>query len=226
MAWLWHGPGTSKATVVGADVALRPPRALGRKHVTHAAFILPCAEGPLHLGAARYHPPREIGHMDPVLAQGIRNRKMPQPGRSSRAGPGASVLPSTPSSQPASCIPSPSAVCAGKGVAVLERHEVQSRDSIHKILHRSPAKPYRMRRVHPAAHENVVILPKHTLSKTYTEVSELQVSKDRFWVLHQQTRLGEFFADLLVDMHAIKVRPARSLSPGCLAAGGSSGGCH
>ncbi|KAJ5619135.1 hypothetical protein N7510_003119 [Penicillium lagena] len=96
-----------------------------------------------------------------------------------------------------------------KGLPVLEQHQVQSRDSIHKILHRSPMKSYQMRRLNPTANESAVILPKRTLSRTYSDVSEIEVTKDRPWVLQQQTRLGEFFADILVvrgHVHAIKVR--------------------
>ncbi|KAJ5573570.1 uncharacterized protein N7459_007997 [Penicillium hispanicum] len=102
-----------------------------------------------------------------------------------------------------------------RGLPVVECHQVQSRDSIHKILHRSPAKLYQIQRLKPGANETAVILPKRTLSKTYSEVSEIQISKDSPWVLQQQTRLGEFFADLLVvrgHVHAIKVRLAEARS--------------
>ncbi|KAJ5628588.1 hypothetical protein N7490_010816 [Penicillium lividum] len=103
-----------------------------------------------------------------------------------------------------------------KKLPVLEYHQVQSRDSIHKILHRSPTKSYNIRRLSSISSDTDAILPKRTLSKTYSEVSEIQISKDYPWVLQQQTRLGEFFADLLVVrgyVHAIKVRLAESRSP-------------
>jgi hypothetical protein len=61
-----------------------------------------------------------------------------------------------------------------------------------------------------------VVLPKRTLSKTYSEVSEIQISQELPWVLQQQTRLGEFYADILVvrgHVHAIKVRLAEARSP-------------
>ncbi|QMW32550.1 hypothetical protein G4B84_007981 [Aspergillus flavus NRRL3357] len=99
-----------------------------------------------------------------------------------------------------------------KKLPVVENYQVQSRDSIHKILHRSPSKVYHMRRPDLAVSDNkVVTLPKRTLSMTYTEVSEIQISKDRPWVLQQQARLGEFFAELLLvsgQVKAIKIRPA------------------
>ncbi|KAJ5921312.1 hypothetical protein N7466_009638 [Penicillium verhagenii] len=105
---------------------------------------------------------------------------------------------------------------AEKKLPMLEYHQVQSRDSIHKILHRSPTKSYNIRRLSSEAPGAAVILPQRTLSKTYSEVSEIQISKDSPWVLQQQTRLGEFFADVLVVrgyVHAIKVRLAESRSP-------------
>lgn len=86
----------------------------------------------------------------------------------------------------------------GRGLPVLEYHRVQSRDSVHKILHRSPSKTYQISRATPSANEKVMLLPRRTLSKTYTVISEIQISKDRPWILQQQSRLGELFADLLI----------------------------
>lgn len=108
----------------------------------------------------------------------------------------------------------------GKNLPVVECYDVQSRDSIHKILHRSPTKSYKMRRSSPSPsssmHEAPVILPKRTLSGTYSELSEIQISKDIPWVLQQRTRLGELFADVLFvrgHVHAIKVRLSESRLP-------------
>ncbi|CAI7599626.1 unnamed protein product [Penicillium palitans] len=87
--------------------------------------------------------------------------------------------------------------------------QVQSRDSVHKILHRSPSKSYQISQAAPSADEKAMLLPRRTLSKTYTVVSEIQISKDRPWILQQQSRLGEIFADLLIvrgHVQAIKVR--------------------
>lgn len=101
---------------------------------------------------------------------------------------------------------------AERDLPALERHQVRSRDSIHKILHRSPTKSYRLS---SSANKTAFILPKRTLSTTYTEVSEIKISEDSPWVLQQQNRLGEFFADLLVvrgQVHAIKVRLAEARS--------------
>jgi hypothetical protein len=105
---------------------------------------------------------------------------------------------------------------AERDLPVLDRHQVQSRDSVHKILNRSPTKSYHMRRVSSSANEAAVILPKRTLSRTYSEVSEITISKDVPWIMQQQTRLGEFYADLLLvhgHVHAIKVRMVETRSP-------------
>lgn len=100
-----------------------------------------------------------------------------------------------------------------RDLPVLSYYQVQSRHSIHKILHRSPTKSYRLS---SGGSEAAVSLPKRTLSKTYSEVSEIKISKEHPWVLQQETRLGEFFADLLVvrgHVHAIKVRLSDARSP-------------
>ena len=96
-----------------------------------------------------------------------------------------------------------------KGLPVLEHHTVQSRDAVHRILHRSPSKTYEMSRASPSANEKAILLPSHTLSRTYTAISEIQISKDQPWILKQQSRLGELFADLLIvrgHIQAIRVR--------------------
>ena len=109
---------------------------------------------------------------------------------------------------------------AEKDLPIVERHQVQSRDSIHRILHRSPSKVFRLRK--SAAGSGTVrsdgndggdplILPKRTLSLTYSQVSEVPISKDNPWVLQQQTRLGEFRAELLVVRGQVKaIRVLRS----------------
>ncbi|KAL2817130.1 hypothetical protein BJX63DRAFT_117179 [Aspergillus granulosus] len=103
---------------------------------------------------------------------------------------------------------------------VVENHQVHSRDSIHRILHRSPTKVYHIRKTAAALRQDtVIVLPKRTLSSTYTQVSEIQVSKDSPWVMQQQPRLGEFIAELLLIsglVGAITIRPANQVSDwGC-----------
>lgn len=103
-----------------------------------------------------------------------------------------------------------------RDLPVLDCHQVKSRDSVHKILNRSPTKSYHMRRVSSSASDVAVTLPKRTLSRTYSEVSEITISKDDPWIMQQQTRLGEFYADLLLvhgHVHAIKVRMVETRAP-------------
>ncbi|KAL4946025.1 hypothetical protein BDV06DRAFT_168014 [Aspergillus oleicola] len=99
-----------------------------------------------------------------------------------------------------------------QGLPAVENHRVLSRDSIHKILNRSPTKTYHIRQIAPAVDLNkTIVLPKRTLSLTYLEVSEIQISKDSPWLMQQHARLGEFTAELLVicgRVAAIMIRPA------------------
>lgn len=102
-----------------------------------------------------------------------------------------------------------------KGLPVAERHEVRSRDSIHRILNRSPHKTYQLRKLGSPIKgkaKDVILLPKQTLSQTYSDVSELTVSKEHPWILKQRGRVGKFWADLLLihgQVKALKVRPLR-----------------
>lgn len=102
----------------------------------------------------------------------------------------------------------------GKGLPVAENYQVRSRDSVHKILHRSPRKTYHMRRLSSDKEINPgIVLPKRTPSLTYSEISALQISKDNPWVLQEYGRLGEFLVDLLLvrgNIQAMKVRPANN----------------
>ncbi|KAL4903804.1 hypothetical protein BDW74DRAFT_34159 [Aspergillus multicolor] len=106
------------------------------------------------------------------------------------------------------------------GHPVVENHQVQSRDSIHKILHRSPTKIYHIHQTVPGnIMEKIIVLPKRTLSSTYSEVSEIKVSKDSPLVMQQYARLGEFAAEVLIirgHVTAIMVCPVgRGSDWGC-----------
>ncbi|KAL3460851.1 hypothetical protein BJX64DRAFT_176221 [Aspergillus heterothallicus] len=108
----------------------------------------------------------------------------------------------------------------GNSLPVVENHQVHSRDSIHRILHRSPTKVYHIRKNAAAVRQDTaIILPKRTLSSTYTQVSQIQVSKDSPWTMQQHARLGEFVAELLLAsglIAAITIRPANQQSDwGC-----------
>ncbi|KAL4746717.1 hypothetical protein BDW72DRAFT_184348 [Aspergillus terricola var. indicus] len=101
------------------------------------------------------------------------------------------------------------------GHPVVENHEVHSRDSIHKILHRSPTKVYHLRKAAPAVNTGeIIVLPKRTLSLTYSEVSKIQVSKGSPWIMQQHVRLGEFVAEVLIIHGHVAVIMVRSVSRG------------
>ncbi|KAL4767197.1 hypothetical protein BDW60DRAFT_158419 [Aspergillus nidulans var. acristatus] len=101
------------------------------------------------------------------------------------------------------------------GHPVVENHEVRSRDSIHKILHRSPTKVYYLRKTTPAADtEEIIVLPKKTLSSTYSEVSRIQVTEDSPWIMQQHVQLGEFIAEVLIIRGHVAVLVLRSASRG------------
>lgn len=92
-----------------------------------------------------------------------------------------------------------------KDLPVVESHYVNSRDSIHKILHRSPTKVFAMQRGSLSKHStNPIVLPRRTLSLTYSQVSEIQISKEDPWVMQQQTRVGEFTAETLIVSGEVK----------------------
>lgn len=106
-----------------------------------------------------------------------------------------------------------------KDLPAVENHEVQSRASVHKVLHRSPGKAYVLWKPDPAGRnarprddskDKALSLPKRTLSMTYSDVSEVHINKENPWVLQQQPRIGEFFAEMLVvrgSVKAITIRP-------------------
>ena len=99
-----------------------------------------------------------------------------------------------------------------RGLPVIERHDVQSRDSVHRILNRSPNKAYLIHKTSKGTLRDAVSLPKSTPSQTYAEVSMIAISKDKPWVLKQRARLGNYWADLVLVrgvVRAMKVRPLR-----------------
>lgn len=100
-----------------------------------------------------------------------------------------------------------------RGLPVFETHHVQSRDSVHRILNHSPSKTYVIQTPIKGPSRNTVMLPRRTSSQTYSDVSELQISKDQPWVLKQRARLGGYWADVLFvhgRVKVLRIRPSRS----------------
>ncbi|QGA14568.1 hypothetical protein EYB26_002223 [Talaromyces marneffei] len=100
-----------------------------------------------------------------------------------------------------------------RGLPVIEKHNVQSRDSVHRILNRSPNKAYLIHKSSKGALRDAVALPKSTPSQTYTEVSMIAISKDKPWVLKQRVRLGNYWADLVLVRGRVKAMQIRPLRP-------------
>jgi hypothetical protein len=104
---------------------------------------------------------------------------------------------------------------AEKGLPVVEKHDVRSRDSIHRILNRSPTKSFLIQKPGTRVRANArdaIMLPRRTPSQTYSDVSQLAVSNDHPWVLKQRAKIGKYWADLLLvqgQVKAMKIRPFR-----------------
>lgn len=101
-----------------------------------------------------------------------------------------------------------------RGLPVIEKHSVQSRDSVHRILNHSPNKAYLIQKASKGALRDAVALPKNTPSQTYAEVSVIAISKDKPWVLKQRARLGNYWADLVLVRGRVKAMNIRPLRPG------------
>ena len=99
------------------------------------------------------------------------------------------------------------------GLPVPETHDVQSRDAVHKVLSSgSPAKEARRRKhyimksvgVDDAQRGNMTLLPRRTLSETYSHVSRIPISKDKPWVLQEFIKGPEYCTHALVIRGQVK----------------------
>ena len=100
------------------------------------------------------------------------------------------------------------------GLPVPETHNVQSRDAVHKVLSSgSPAKDATRRRKHyimksvgvdDAQRGNMTLLPRRTLSETYSHVSRIPISKDKPWVLQEFIKGPEYCTHALVVRGHVK----------------------
>lgn len=72
------------------------------------------------------------------------------------------------------------------GLAMIEKHNVKSRDDIHNILNESNGKKYLLRTAGGSdSPPKRAILPGRTLSQTYHEVSQLKITSNDSWTLEQ-----------------------------------------
>ncbi|KAL6713220.1 hypothetical protein ACLMJK_009341 [Lecanora helva] len=78
---------------------------------------------------------------------------------------------------------------AALGLPVPETHNVTSRAAVHRVLHESPRtkKRYIMKSVDmdDAVRGDMTILPRRTMSETYTHLSTIPISDKKPWVLQQ-----------------------------------------
>ena len=81
-----------------------------------------------------------------------------------------------------------------------ETHKVGSRDAVHKVLHNSPRKKYIMKSVgmDDASRGDMTVLPRRTLSQTYTHISKIPISPSKSWVLQEFVRGKEYCTHALV----------------------------
>lgn len=95
------------------------------------------------------------------------------------------------------------------GLPVPETHNVTSRAAVHKVLH-SPAaakKNYIMKYVgtDDATRGNMTLLPRRSLSETYSHVSKIPISVTKPWVLQQYIRGREYCTHALVVRNTVQI---------------------
>jgi hypothetical protein len=104
-----------------------------------------------------------------------------------------------------------------RGLPVFEHQKIHSRDALHRILNRSPNKEYSVHTFSKGTSQDVTFLPKSTRSQTYSDVSALEISKDKPWIIQQcrRGRLDDYRADLVLVrgyIKAIKIYPVHAPS--------------
>lgn len=95
------------------------------------------------------------------------------------------------------------------GLPTPETHNVTSRAAVHKVLHESPRtkKQYIMKSVgmDDASRGNMTLLPRRTLSETYSHVSAIPISEKKPWVLQQFVKGREYCTHALIVNNEVKV---------------------
>ena len=95
------------------------------------------------------------------------------------------------------------------GLPTPETHNVTSRAAVHKVLHESPRtkKQYIMKSVgmDDASRGDMTLLPKRTVSETYSHVSAIPISDKKPWVLQQFIKGKEYCTHALIINDKVKV---------------------
>ena len=89
------------------------------------------------------------------------------------------------------------------GLPVPETHNVTSRAAVHKVLNESPRtkKKYILKStgVDDESRNNIMtVLPRRTLSETYSHVSAIKIAQDKPWVLQEFVKGKEYCTHALV----------------------------
>ena len=92
------------------------------------------------------------------------------------------------------------------GLPMPETHNITSRGAVHRVLHGSPRKKYIMKSVgtDDANRGDMTILPRRTLSQTYSHISTLPISPSKAWVLQEYVRGREYCTHALIIRGTVK----------------------
>lgn len=92
------------------------------------------------------------------------------------------------------------------GLPMPETHNVTSRGAVHRVLHGSPKKKYIMKSigVDDATRGDMTILPRRTLSQTYTHIAQIPISPSNAWVLQEYVRGKEYCTHALIIRGKVK----------------------
>ena len=95
------------------------------------------------------------------------------------------------------------------GLPVPETHNVTSRAAVHKVLNESPRtkKKYILKSigVDDESRNNIMtVLPRRTLSETYSHVSSIKIAQDKPWVLQEFIKGQEYCTHALIVNGEVK----------------------
>ena len=95
------------------------------------------------------------------------------------------------------------------GLPVPETHNVTSRAAVHKVLNESPRtkKKYILKStgVDDESRNNIMtVLPRRTLSETYSHVSNIKIAQDKPWVLQEFIKGQEYCTHALIVNGEVK----------------------
>ena len=92
------------------------------------------------------------------------------------------------------------------GLPAPETHDVTSRAAVHRVLHGTKKKQYILKSVgvDDASRGNMTVLPRRTLSETYSHISSIAISSEKPWVLQQFVQGKEYCTHALVVHGEVK----------------------